>query len=53
MIAHSPRDNGSDATENALAAWAARTGSSARQPDSGSLRFAFYGRVSTEEWQDR
>jgi hypothetical protein len=24
----------------------------ARPPDSGPLRFAFYGRVSTEDWQD-
>ena len=24
----------------------------ARQPDAGCLRFAFYGRVSTEDWQD-
>ncbi len=49
MTAHSPRDSGPDVTGNALAAWAARTGSPARQPDPGSLRFAFYGRVSTED----
>ena len=36
-----------------LAAWAERSG---RQrlggPARGSLRFVFYGRVSTEDWQD-
>jgi site-specific DNA recombinase len=52
MTSHSPRDNGPDVTGNVLAAWAARAGSPARQPDSGFLRFAFYGRVSTEDWQD-
>ena len=36
-----------------LAAWAERTGRRhAAQPDSGGLRFAFYGRVSTEDYQD-
>jgi site-specific DNA recombinase len=36
-----------------LALWAARTGSR-RAPGAGrgALRFAFYGRVSTEDWQD-
>ena len=36
-----------------LAAWAERTGRRrAAQPQSGGLRFAFYGRVSTEDYQD-
>src|SRR5467141_3346672 len=39
--------------DSMLAAWA---GASARQqakgPARGGLRFAFYGRVSTEDWQD-
>ena len=38
---------------DALAAWAERTGRRrAAVPARGGLRFAFYGRVSTEEWQD-
>jgi len=37
----------------ALAAWAARTGRrGAAEPGGGGLRFVFYGRVSTEDWQD-
>jgi len=39
--------------KDGLLAWAERTGR--RQvlaPGSGGLRFAFYGRVSTEDWQD-
>ncbi|MDQ2812105.1 MAG: recombinase family protein [Actinomycetota bacterium] len=51
MTSHSPRATARHNREHA-AAWAVRTGSPARQPDSGSLRFAFYGRVSTEDWQD-
>jgi hypothetical protein len=36
-----------------LAEWAARTGRRHdTEPPSGGLRFAFYGRVSTEDWQD-
>ena len=36
-----------------LAEWAARTGRRHdAEPPSGGLRFAFYGRVSTEDWQD-
>jgi site-specific DNA recombinase len=36
-----------------LAEWAARTGRRYdAEPSSGGLRFAFYGRVSTEDWQD-
>jgi len=38
---------------DALAAWAERTGRrGAAGPGSGGLRFVFYGRVSTEDWQD-
>src|SRR6185437_12370529 len=36
-----------------LAAWAQRAGQrSPDGPQAGGLRFAFYGRVSTEDWQD-
>ena len=36
-----------------LLAWAERTGRRpAAQPGRGALRFVFYGRVSTEDWQD-
>ena len=36
-----------------LEAWAKATGRSrAASPGCGGLRFAFYGRVSTEDWQD-
>jgi site-specific DNA recombinase len=36
-----------------LVAWAARSGRpQARGPVRGRLRFVFYGRVSTEDWQD-
>jgi site-specific DNA recombinase len=38
---------------DALAAWAARSGRpQTRGPVRGGLRFVFYGRVSTEDWQD-
>ena len=38
---------------DALAAWAERTGRRrAAGPARGGFRFAFYGRVSTEDWQD-
>jgi site-specific DNA recombinase len=36
-----------------LVAWAERSGRpKTAQPHSAGLRFAFYGRVSTEDWQD-
>jgi len=39
--------------KDGLAAWAARSGRpQTRGPERGGLRFAFYGRVSTEDWQD-
>jgi site-specific DNA recombinase len=38
---------------NGLVAWAARSGRPRTgRPVRGGLRFAFYGRVSTEDWQD-
>jgi site-specific DNA recombinase len=52
MTSPSPRDHSSGVPGNALAAWAARAGRPVRRPDAGYLRFAFYGRVSTEDWQD-
>jgi hypothetical protein len=44
---------GKNMADRGLAAWAERSGH--RRPlgaDRGGLRFAFYGRVSTEDWQD-
>ena len=44
---------GKEANGDVLALWAERTGR--RRADvqgRGGLRFAFYGRVSTEDWQD-
>lgn len=39
--------------DGGLVAWAERSGHrEAARPDSGGLRFVFYGRVSTEDWQD-
>jgi site-specific DNA recombinase len=35
-----------------LAAWVERTGRRAGERGHGGARFAFYGRVSTEDWQD-
>ena len=43
---------GPDVGADVLAAWAASTAQRAGQPPGGGLRFAFYGRVSTEDWQD-
>ena len=38
---------------DALVQWAERTGRrSGDAPGRGGLRFAFYGRASTEDWQD-
>ena len=35
-----------------LVAWAEESGRRAGGPARGGLRFVFYGRVSTEDWQD-
>lgn len=35
-----------------LAAWAMRTGRRAGERTHAGLQFVFYGRVSTEDWQD-
>jgi DNA invertase Pin-like site-specific DNA recombinase len=35
-----------------LVAWAEQSCRRAAEPERGRLRFAFYGRVSTEDWQD-
>jgi DNA invertase Pin-like site-specific DNA recombinase len=44
---------GKGAGGDVLALWAERTGRRRKGvPGRGGLRFAFYGRVSTEEWQD-
>src|ERR1022692_1526421 len=44
---------GRGAGGDALVLWAERTGlRSGGVPGRGGLRFAFYGRVSTEDWQD-
>ena len=36
-----------------LVLWAERSGRRAERLARGTLRFAFYGRVSTEDWQDQ
>jgi hypothetical protein len=39
--------------DGGLATWAEAPGRrQAKGPERGGLRFAFYGRVSTEDWQD-
>lgn len=45
-------DSGPGAGADVLAAWATRTGRRAGERGHVSLRFAFYGRMSTEDWQD-
>jgi site-specific DNA recombinase len=45
-------DPGAGAGADLLAAWVQRTGRQAGERGHGSVRFAFYGRVSTEDWQD-
>ena len=51
-----PLDQGGEARRpgtDGLLAWAERTGRrAAAEPGRGGLRLAFYGRVSTEDWQD-
>jgi len=44
--------SGPDANADVLAAWVRSTARRAGQPPGGGLRFAFYGRVPTEDWQD-
>lgn len=51
---HAVLFSGSGAREDVLLAWAERTGRrSVTEPARGRLRFVFYGRVSTEDHQDR
>jgi hypothetical protein len=45
-------DPGASAAADVLAAWAEGLGGQAGIRSRGCLRFAFYGRVSTEDWQD-
>ena len=48
------RETARAAGRDDLVAWAARSGRpQTRGPVRGGLRFVFYGRVSTEDWQDR
>jgi site-specific DNA recombinase len=42
---------GADPGGDVLAAWAEQSRRQA-EPDQAPMRFAFYGRVSTEDWQD-
>jgi hypothetical protein len=50
---HLGRETPSGKDGDALAAWAELTGHRrAASHGHGALRFAFYGRVSTEDWQD-
>ena len=53
MPARCPQSgSGPDASADALAAWAASIARRAGQSPGGGLKFAFYGRVPTEDWQD-
>ena len=53
MLARCPQSgSGPDASADVLATWARSTARRAGQSPGGGLRFAFYGRVSTEDWQD-
>ena len=50
---HRGLGGGAGAGGDELAAWAERTGRQGEAgPGGGGLRFAFYGRVSTEDYQD-
>jgi site-specific DNA recombinase len=51
MLARCPQ-SGSGPDADVLAGWVTSTARRAGQPRGGGLRFAFYGRVSTEDWQD-
>ena len=52
-ILHVPSVAGQEEGEGSLLAWAERTGRRpAAEPGRGGLRFVFYGRVSTEDYQD-
>jgi hypothetical protein len=44
--------SGERANVDTLVAWVERTGRRAGERGHASVRFAFYGRVSTEDWQD-
>ena len=46
------RDDCGDAGGDVLASWAERLSGRTGRREGGVLRFAFYGRVSTEDWQD-
>ena len=43
---------GADPGGDVLMAWAEQSRRQAAEPDQERIRFAFYGRVSTEDWQD-
>jgi site-specific DNA recombinase len=45
-------DPGVSTGADVLAAWVQRSGRRAGEPGHRGLRFAFYGRVPTEDWQD-
>lgn len=52
-ILHVPSVAGQEEGEGSLLAWAERAGRRpAAEPGRGGLRFVFYGRVSTEDYQD-
>ena len=44
--------SGAGVGTDVLAAWVRSTARRAGQAPGGGLMFAFYGRVSTEDWQD-
>jgi site-specific DNA recombinase len=53
MVLRVPSVTGQEQGGGGLLAWADRAGRRrVTEPRHGGLRFAFYGRVSTEDWQD-
>ena len=52
VLACPSREECGGAGGDVLASWAERLSGRAGKRGGGVLRFAFYGRVSTEDWQD-
>ena len=52
MVAAGRSGGGSGPGGDVLGSWAERLDGRASKSARGVLRFAFYGRVSTEDWQD-
>jgi hypothetical protein len=52
VVAAGRSRGGSGSGGDVLSSWAGKLSGRAGNPARGVLRFAFYGRVSTEDWQD-